>query len=82
MKVGPSVFTRMPCGPSSIAIALVMPSSAHFDAQYTVRSGPPTWPICDEMLINEPGLPAATSRRATACATKNAARTLSAMTAS
>src|SRR5262249_60627594 len=33
MKVGPIVLTRMSCGASSIAIALVKPSIACFEAQ-------------------------------------------------
>ena len=33
MKVGDTVFTRMPCGPSSTAIALVNPSTACFVMQ-------------------------------------------------
>ena len=44
-----------------------------------MRRAAPTWPICDEMLMIEPGRLAATRRPATACATKNAARTLSPM---
>ena len=33
MNVGPTVLTRMACAANSIAMALVMPSSACFDAQ-------------------------------------------------
>jgi hypothetical protein len=33
MKVGPIVFTRMPNGARSTAIAFVMPSMAHFEPQ-------------------------------------------------
>jgi hypothetical protein len=32
MKVGQMVLMRMPCGPSSIAIAFVKPSTANFEA--------------------------------------------------
>src|SRR5580700_5678318 len=63
-KVGPRLLTRMLCGASSIAIALVKPSMACFDAQYTVRRAAPTWPICDETLMIEPGCLAAISRSA------------------
>ena len=36
-------------------MALENPSIAHFDAQYSERLAPPTWPICDDMLMIEPG---------------------------
>src|SRR4051794_33941312 len=39
-------------------------------------AGLPTWPICDEIWMIDPGRPVAISRRATACDMKNAARTL------
>src|SRR3954447_15223926 len=75
MKVGHSVLTRMPCGASSIAIALENPSIAHFDAQYSERVALATWPICEDMLMMEPEVAVAIIRRLTACAAKNAART-------
>ena len=42
-----------------------------------MRLAAPTWPICEEMLMIEPGRPAASSPFTTACATKKAALTLS-----
>ena len=42
----------------------------------TLRRAAPTWPICEETLMIEPGRFASISRRATACAMKKAARTL------
>ena len=50
MKVGQIVFTRTPCGPRSIAIALVIPSIPCLVEQYTVRLGPPTKPMSDEIF--------------------------------
>ncbi len=44
---------------SSQANDLVNPSRACLLAQYSVRRGLPTKPICEEMLITEPGRPAA-----------------------
>ena len=50
MNVGAIVLTRMPCDARSSAIALLRPSRPHFVAQYSVRRGPPTCPICEDML--------------------------------
>src|SRR5690606_14523403 len=66
IKVGQIEFTRIPFAPNSHASALVMPSMACLLAQYNTRRGLPTCPICDEMLIMEPGRLAASSLRATA----------------
>ncbi|MNR46567.1 hypothetical protein D3C85_1655580 [compost metagenome] len=66
MKVGHTVFTRMPAPPTSQASARVMPSSACLLAQYKVRRGLPTCPICDDTLMIDPGRPSFSRRRATA----------------
>src|SRR6478736_5086006 len=66
MKVGHSVLQRMPCEARSIAIALEKPSIAHFDAQYSDRLAPPTWPICDDIWMIEPAIRASIIRFATA----------------
>ncbi|MNT78928.1 hypothetical protein D3C72_2182160 [compost metagenome] len=66
IKVGHTVFTRIPAGPSSHASARVMPSSACLLAQYKVRRGLPTCPICDDTLMIDPGRPSFSRRRATA----------------
>ena len=54
INVGAMVLVRIPCGARSRAMALFMPSSAHFDAQYNERLTPPTCPICDDILMIEP----------------------------
>ncbi|MNU06902.1 hypothetical protein D3C72_2522600 [compost metagenome] len=49
-------FTRIPCGPSSIANDLVKPITAHLDAEYTERPAKPRWPAADDRLIITPAL--------------------------
>jgi len=55
-KVGATETARMPWGASSTAIALVSPSTACLDMQYTVCRAAPTWPICEDMLMITPDL--------------------------
>ena len=48
------MLTRIPAGASSSANALVMPSTACLEAQYTVRLAAPTCPIWLETVTSDP----------------------------
>ena len=54
INVGQIVLIRISNEPHSIAILFTIPSIACFEEEYTVRSIPPTCPICDEICIIEP----------------------------
>ena len=51
---GITELTRMPWPPHSLAMTLVSPSSASFEARYNAIDGPPICVATDEMLTMAP----------------------------
>src|SRR5437870_4682197 len=75
IKPGAIQFTLMPLGESSVAIALVIPSIADFDAVYAITFGMPYCEAIELMLIMLPFTDCCSITRTTSLEIANTADT-------